>query len=157
MPKDYSMKKKVVKIMPLTSQAKIMVVTLEYNSQVNLVIPHIKTMENSLKGTYKIINCTHVTCTQIEIDGKFYDVWSDDEALLIDKPIPTLYINDDLVLFGNLIFATSDEGGATRGLNDEDMDRVLKYINRQAPKLISWLDNFISKQERRKIYDIKAS
>ena len=65
-----------------------------------------------------------------------FDVWSDDEALLRDKPIPTLYINDDFVLFGNLIFATSDEEGATTALNDEDMDRVLKFINHQMPKLL---------------------
>ena len=146
-----------VKTMQSTSQANIRVVTLEFNKHLNLIMPHVKTMENSLKAMWEIIDCHCVTCTQIKIDGKFYDVWSDDEALLIDKPIPTLYINDNLILFGNLIFATSDEGGATKGLNDEDMDRVLKYINRQAPKLISWLDNFNSKQECRKIYDIKAS
>ena len=115
--------------MPLTLQAKIKVVTLEYHSNINLIMPHVKTMENSLKGMYKIINCDHVTCTQIKIDDKFYDVWSDDEALLTDKPIPSIYINDDLVLFGNLIFATSDEEGATTGLSEEDMDRVLKFIN----------------------------
>ena len=123
-----------------TSQAKIKVVTLEYNSQVNLVLPHIKTMENTLQDMYKIINCQLVTCTQIEIDGKYYDVWSDDESLLKSNPVPTLYINDDLILFGNLIFATSDEEGATTGLAEEDMDRVLKFINRQAPKLIKWLE-----------------
>ena len=88
----------------------------------------------------KIIDCQIVTCTEIEIDGKKYDIWSDDEALLVDNPIPTLYINDYLVLFGNLIFAISDEEGATKGLTNEDMDRVLKFINRQTPKLIEWLN-----------------
>ncbi len=123
--------------MPLTSQAKIKVVTLEYNPQLNLIMPHVKTMENTLKAMWEILDCHHVTCTRIEIDGKNYDIWSDDEALLRDKPIPTLYINDDFVLFGNLIFATSDEEGATTALTDEDMDRVLKFINRQMPKLLT--------------------
>lgn len=139
-----------------TSLDNIKVVTLEFNKHLNLIMPHVKTMENTLKAMWEILHCHHVTCTQIEIDGKNYDIWSDDEALLTDKPIPTLYINDDLVLFGNLIFATSDDEGATRGLTDEDMDRVLKFINRQMSKLADWLDNLISKQERRKIYDTKA-
>ena len=104
--------------MPLTSQAKIKVVTLEYNPQLNLIMPHVKTMENTLKAMWEILDCHHVTCTQIDIDGKNYDIWSDDEALLRDKPIPTLYINDGFVLFGNLIFATSDEEGATTALTD---------------------------------------
>ena len=143
--------------MQSTSQANIRVVTLEFNKHLNLIMPHVKTMENTLKAMWKILDCHHVTCTQIEIDGKNYDIWSDDEALLTNNPIPTLYINDDLVLFGNLIFATSDDEGATRGLTDEDMDRVLKFINRQMSKLADWLDNLISKQERRKNYDTKAS
>ena len=140
-----------------TSQDNIKVVTLEFNKHLNLIMPHVKTMENTLKAMWNIIDCHCVTCTQIDIDGKNYDIWSDDEALLTDKPIPTLYINDELVLFGNLIFATSDDEGATRGLSDEDMDRVLKFINHQTPKLNAWLDNLISNQERRKIYDTKAS
>ena len=140
-----------------TLPVKIKVVTLEFNKHLNLIMPHVKTMENTLKAMWDILDCHHVTCTQIKIEDKFYDVWSDDEALLTDKPIPTLYINDDLVLFGNLIFATSDDEGATTALTDEDMDRVLKFINRQMPKLLDWLDNLISKQERRKNYDTKAS
>ena len=139
--------------MPLTSRSEIKVVTLEYNEKLNLFMPHIKVLENSLKDMRKIINCKYVTCTSIKIADKNYDVWSDDEALLVDKPIPTLYINDDLVLFGNLIFATSDEEGTTRGLTDDDMDRVLKFINAQFPKLIDWLDRLrLKRQERRKFY-----
>lgn len=140
-----------------TSPDKIKVVTLAFNKHLNLIMPHVKIMENTLKAMWEILDCHHVTCTQIKIEDKFYDVWSDDCALLKDKPIPTLYINDDLILFGNLIFATSDDEGATTGLSEEDMDRVLKFINRQMPKLSAWLDNLISKQERRKNYDTKAS
>ena len=133
--------------MPLTLQAKNKVVTLEFNKRLNLIMPHVKTMENTLKAMWDILDCHHVTCTQIKIEDKFYDVWSDDCALLKDKPIPTLYINDDLVLFGNLIFATSDDEGATTGLSEEDMDRVLKFINYQMPKLITWLEKL--KQEHK--------
>ena len=135
-----------------TSLDNIKVVTLEFNKHLNLIMPHVKTMENTLKAMWEILDCHHVTCTQIDIDGKNYDVWSDDEALMIDKPIPTLYINDDLVLFGNLIFATSDNEGATTGLTEEDMDRILKFINHQTPKLLAWLNKLIKQQELRKNY-----
>ena len=101
-----------------TLPVNIKVVTLEFNKHLNLIMPHVKTMENTLKAMWEILDCHHVTCTQIEIDGKNYDIWSDDEALLRDKPIPTLYIKDGFVLFGNLIFATSDEEGATTALTD---------------------------------------
>ena len=135
-----------------TSLDNIKVVTLEFNKHLNLIMPHVKTMENTLKAMWDILDCHHVTCTQIDIDGKNYDVWSDDEALMIDKPIPTLYINDDLVLFGNLIFATSDNEGATTGLTEEDMDRILKFFNHQTPKLLAWLNKLIKQQELRKNY-----
>ena len=126
--------------MPLILQANIKVVTLEFNRRLNLIMPHVKTMENTLKAMWEILDCHHVTCTQIKIEDKLYDIWSDDEALLTDKPIPTLYINDDLILFGNLIFATSDDEGSTTGLSEEDMDRVLNFINHQMPKLLDWLN-----------------
>lgn len=138
--------------MQSTLQANIKVVTLEFNKRLNLIMPHVKTMENTLKAMWEILHCHHVTCTKIKIEDKFYDVWSDDCALLKDKPIPTLYINDDLILFGNLIFATSDDEGTTTGLSEEDMDRVLKFINHQTPKLLTWLNKLIEQQELRKNY-----
>ena len=39
---------------------------------------------------------------------KLFDVWSDDKALLKEKPAPNLYINDDLIIFGSVAFAKSD-------------------------------------------------
>ena len=119
---------------------KIKVLSLELDHQNKAILPIVKYIDNSLKGLLNAIKCQHVTCTQIDIDDKFYDIWSDDEALLADELVPSLYINDDLILFGNLIFATSDDEGATTGLSEEDIDRVFKFINRQAPKLSAWLD-----------------
>ena len=119
---------------------KIKVLSLELDHQNKAILPIVKYIDNSLTGLLNAIKCQHVTCTQIDIDDKFYDIWSDDEALLADELVPSLYINDDLILFGNLIFATSDDEGATTGLSEEDIDRVFKFINRQAPKLSAWLD-----------------
>ncbi len=61
---------------------------------------------NVLKDLYRIINCDCVTCTEIKVNGKLFDVWSDDTALLKDKPTPNLYIDDDLIIFGSVVFLT---------------------------------------------------
>ena len=126
---------------------KIKVLSLELDHQNKAILPIVKYIDNSLKGLLRTIKCHHVTCTQIDIDDKFYDIWSDDEALLADELVPTLYINDDLILFGNLIFATSNDEGATTGLSEEDIDSVFKFINRQAPKLSAWLDKRTKQHE----------
>ena len=50
--------------------------------------------EKTLADMRHIIDCDLVTCTEIEVEGKYYDVWSDDEALLCDNPVPNLYVCD---------------------------------------------------------------
>ena len=85
--------------------------------------PHVRyiSSDNVLKDLYKIINCDLVTCTQIQVNGKLFNVWSDDEALLKDKPTPNLYINDDLIIFGSVAFAKSDEDGKLVGLTRDEV------------------------------------
>ena len=96
------------------------VLTLEIDHNIKAIIPHVREIDakNTLQEMYKIIKCDLVTCTEIEVNGKFYDVWSGDEALLKDKPVLTLYINDDLVICGNVMFATNYKG-KTKGLTDK--------------------------------------
>ena len=118
------------------------VLTLEINHNIKAIIPHVREIdaENTLQEMYKIIKCDLVTCTEIEVNSKYYDVWSDDEALLKDKPVPTLYINDDLVICGNLMFATNDDDGRTTGLSDEDIRILINFIFDQKLKLHDYVD-----------------
>ena len=74
-------------------------------------------LADTLRDIYKIIGCCCVTCTGIEINVKKYDVWSDDEALLVDNPVPNLFIDDDNVIFGNLLIAKSNEEGEMLEVN----------------------------------------
>ena len=90
-----------------------------------------------MEGLRRIIDCDLVTCTEIEVSGKLFDVWSDDEGLLVYQPVPTLYINDELILFGNLVFATNDEG-KTAGITNSDIPMLLKYLDEQSEKLFLW-------------------
>ena len=118
------------------------VLTLEIDHNIKAILPHVREIEakNTLQEMYKIIKCDLVTCTEIEVNDKFYDVWSDDEAFLKDKPVPTLYISDDLVICGNLMFATSDNEGRTTGLTDEDIRILINFIFDQKTKLQDYFD-----------------
>ena len=117
------------------------VLALIYDANRNTISPSCKYLnpENILGSMRKIIGCRYVTCTEIEVEGKKFDVWSDDEALLVQKPVPNLYISDDLIIFGNLLFAKSDEEGVTVGLNHYEIRLLWKFISEQFPKLENYL------------------
>ena len=117
----------------------LQVLSLEIDRERRKLVPRLHWIEtgNTLQALRKIISCDLVTCTEINVGGNFYDVWSDDEGMLTDKPIPTLYLNDNLVLFGNLVFATNTDGETT-GLDDADIAILLKFLGKQTPKLHHW-------------------
>ena len=92
--------------------------------------------EKTLADMRHIIDCELVTCTEIEVEGKYYEVWSDDEALLCDNPVPNLYVCEGLIIFGNLLFAKSDDEGQTIGLSIDDIRLLKKYSQRQFYKLL---------------------
>ncbi len=94
-------------------------------------ISKVACMENTLEGLREVIGCRCVACTEIKVGGKKYDVWSNDEALLQDAPFPSLFISDDLILFGNLVFAKHDEEGATIGLSSAEVALLKKFIQQQ--------------------------
>ncbi len=122
------------------------VFTLEYDDKTNSISPHVRYIshDNVLKDLYRILNCELVTCTEIEVNGKFFDVWSDDMALLKDKPAPNLYVDDDLIIFGSVAFAKADEKGKLVGLSREEVQLLWDFALAQFPKLL----NFLKKQRR---------
>ena len=121
------------------------VFSLEVND--NTISPHVRYIspDNVLHDLYKILNCELVTCVEIEVGGKFFDVWSDDEALLKDKPVPNLFVDDELIFFGSVDFAKTDEDGELIGIDSVDIQLLWDFYLAQFPKLL----NFISRQRRR--------
>ena len=117
------------------------VLTLSYDARTNSISPHVAYLnpEHILQDMYKIIGCSCVTVTEIEVNGKYYDVWSDDEALLVDNPVPNLYISDDIVIFGNVLIAKTNEEGETVGLDDGEPQILYDFALAQFPKLLNWL------------------
>ena len=122
------------------------VFTLEVDSATNSISPHVRYIspDNILHDLYRILNCQLVTCTEIEVNGKFFDVWSDDEALLKPNPVPNLYIDDDLIIFGSVAFAKSDDEGKLVGLERDDLHLLWDFAQIQFPKLL----DFIARQRR---------
>ena len=124
-------------------QKQLKVFTLTYDKARNAITPHVAYLntEHILEDMYKIIGCTCVACTGIEVNDQYYDVWSDDEALLVEKPVPNLYINDDIVIFGNLLITKTYEDGEIVGLDDGEPQLLYSFAQIQYPKLLKWLKN----------------
>lgn len=119
----------------------IKVLTLEVDYKKKVIIPHVRFIDsdNVLSELYRIIGCDPVEVVQVEVEGKFYDVYCDEEFLLKEKPIPTLYLNAEQVLCGNLVFTTCDEEGKLGGVTKEDIDKLIDFILVQAVKLRIYL------------------
>ena len=115
--------------------------TLEVNSTSNSITPHVRyiSSDNVLQDLYRILNCDLVTYTEIEVNGKLFDVYSDDVALLKDTPIPNLYIDDDIIIFGSVSFTKADEEGKLVGLTHSDVQLLWNFSLVQFPKLLNFL------------------
>ena len=127
----------------MISNSQLRIFSLEYNSLTNSISPHVRYIspDNVLKGLYAIVNCELVTCTEIEVNGKLFDVYSDDEALLKDRPAPNLYIDDDLIIFGSVAFAKANEEGKLVGLERDDVHLLWDFATVQFDKLLNFLKN----------------
>ena len=125
----------------MNSQSLLRVFTLECDNTSRTISPHVRFIshDNVLKDLYKVLHCDIVTCSQIQVNGKLFDVWSDDEALLKTNPTPNLYIDDDLIIFGSLAFAKADEDGGFVGLDRDDIHLLWHFALAQFPKLLNFL------------------
>ena len=125
----------------MNSSSPLRLFTLEYDVKTNSISPHVRYIspDNVLQDLYKVLNCELVTCTEIQVNGKFFDVWSDDMALLRDKPVPNLYIDDDLIIFGSVAFAKADEKGKLVGLTRDEVHLLWDFACLQFPKLLNFL------------------
>lgn len=119
----------------------IQVLTLEVNHKKKVIVPHVRLIDsdNVLSELYRIIGCALVEVVQVEVEGKFYDVYCDEEFLLKEKPVPTLFLNAEQILCGNLVFTTCDEDGKLGGVTEEDIDKLIDFILVQAVKLRIYL------------------
>lgn len=91
----------------------------------------------------------------ISADGHSYDVVCDDEGLFRQPLVPTLYISEEQVLFGDLAFIKFDEEGKSIGLEKEDIARLLRYIGQQQEKLRRWTEAQLDRIQEHKAIAIE--
>lgn len=117
------------------------ILTMEINPDVERIETHTREIDpkNKLNEFYRYLNCSTIDIVEIEVDGYFYDVICDDEALLKTPKIPVLYVNKDLIIFGSVAFCKCDRNGNSIGLTRKDIDRLTQYLYRQDAKLSEWL------------------
>ena len=120
---------------------KIKVLTLEVDHKNKVIVPHRRFIDsdNALSEMYRIIDCDLVELVQVEVGGKFYDVYCDEKFLLKGKPTPTLYINARQVLCENLVFTTCNEEGKLGGVTEGDIEKLIYFILVHAVKLRIYL------------------
>lgn len=116
--------------MTTENQLNIRTLALLLEPRLNAFFPRVLCIENTLKGLRSVIGCRCVACTEIKVAGKIFDVWSDDEALIKENPVPNLYLSDELILFGNLVLAKHDEEGEILGLTLADIHLLKNYLGR---------------------------
>lgn len=115
----------------------IPVMTLEIDHKSKKILQHVREIdsENILDEMYKIIGCDVVDLVEIKVEGKFYDVYCDDEFLLKDNPVPTLFIDNETVLCGNLIFTTRNDEGKAAKITNDDVKKLTNFLSKQENKL----------------------
>lgn len=128
----------------------MIILTLEVNHEEKTLIPHIRAIDeaDTLNEYYHLLGCQCIDMVAIEVEGYSYDVVCDDEGLFREPMVPTLYISEEQVLFGSLAFVKIDEEGYTVGLDKEDIERLIRYIEGQTEKLRSWTMRQINRKHK---------
>ena len=95
--------------------------------------------EDSLQNLYKLINTDIVEHLEVDVNGKRYDFWFDEEGKLKEGTTPTypLFYNGKLydVIFGNIVVTKTNEEGETIGIPDEEFDSLMKDLEKEMIKL----------------------
>ncbi len=81
-------------------------------------------LKNVLAQAYREIECDTIDIITTHIDGVAVDVIVDDEGLMKDNPVLTVYISKERQLFGNVLLVPSDrddEGDYHRGFTKREI------------------------------------
>ena len=125
------------------------ILTVELNQDRMVLESHIRNINDAdkLNEYYRYLDCRSIDMATIDVNGHPYDVVCDGEALLRNPLIPSLYISDAQVFFGNLAFVKIDEEGSSVGLERDDMIRLLDFIDRQKESLYRWTEKKIRQEQ----------
>ena len=79
---------------------------------------------------YKLLRVDLIDIREFELEGKFFDAICDDEGLLKEKPLPSMFDeNGEPVLVGNLLICRNDpETGFEKELTNEDAQLIMRHV-----------------------------
>ena len=93
---------------------------------------------NELEDYYNHLECGCMDVAHRKIGGKYFDIWVDDEGLLVENPVisaVTIAPDDEdgkprfePMLAGNLIIANHDAEGNTTSLSRADANMIIDNI-----------------------------
>ena len=87
------------------------------------------TIDKSLEGYYKALNCDCIDIVSRSIGGQGFDIICDDEALLKEFARPSAFTHDmQPMLFGNLFVVNYDGKGDVCSLRQGQIEHVLRYV-----------------------------
>lgn len=86
-------------------------------------------IKHTLESLHATIKCQTFDIATRLIGNKPFDIFLDDEGLLIDNPIINGFcIDAEEVLAGNLLVLNSNEEGETIGLTNEQINHILSFV-----------------------------
>ena len=88
------------------------------------------TIEKSLDGYYKALDCDCIDIAAREIGGKMFDIILDDEGLLKNDPIMSGVQNGHPCFVGNLFIVKYNGRGDVTSLSDDESELVLSNIHK---------------------------
>lgn len=85
---------------------------------------------NELDDYYRLLEVDTIDIVTRKINGKYFDIVCDDEALFKTYPVPTVFDTDKQpMIFGNIIIAgLADDAGNMTDLTDEDINRICENL-----------------------------
>lgn len=124
----------------MSSYIDCLAVLCEFDTSAKLAVAHLSTdVHERLREMYNVLNCTCIDCVEIEIGGESYDLWCDDEAWFKNNPIPSLYLDDDNIIFGSFIISRYVDGKMS-GLLASDYNLVTQFIEESRRKLVEYIE-----------------
>ena len=101
----------------------------------------IENVNDELEVYYEMLNCDMIDINTITVNDVEYDIIHDDEFLLKRPLVPTLYVNNELIIFGAFLISRANEDGEEIGLTHKEIDNFLEYMYRQQRPLKEWIKN----------------
>lgn len=100
-------------------------------------------ISSELTEIYRFLNCRTIDCTTTKIGTRIYDVICDDEGLLKDNVIFTLFEGEEPRISGNMLLTQYNIEGENIGLSQEDINYIRKHKIECAYTTIRHQDKYI--------------